>query len=420
MQTICIKHRGKNMKISKYLLLLAVGIVFFISHLYSAELGDIIKPHLHINAAIGDSTGDPETLSAGHHDPTREDLTVQGIEAGFSFRYEDYLQGFVTYNFSYGASEEWEDEFEEGFLKLLLPDMGFELRGGRILSRIGLLNPKHLHSWNFVDMPLVMGRFLGDDGLIKDGGDVTWSYGDEIKWVVMLGYGKAKSHDDHGHGEEGHDDHHGEEHHDEHESEEHHHAHDEGVISDDVFTSKIELRFTPNDFHHYSFGISGIQGENGTKQDTTIFALDFNYTWREKGLERGGRGFTWNTEFYQRKPEYIHDEHDDEDHHEHEDEHEEHHEEILEEKENGFYTELIYTHNAHFDYGIRYGQVEGIEKLEVDERVRWSANVTYAIDEARHYLLRLQYNHDDLKDHGTKEKSWWLQGAISFGGPEVR
>jgi len=149
----------KSLIVSVVLLLVAIGAG-------AAEdefdgIGDWLAPSIHINAAVGESSAEhPEELMAGHHDPTREDGTVQGIELGLSLRTPFHLQGFATYNIAYGYEEEWNDKWEEAFLKLADLPGGFSLRGGRLLARFGLRNNIHLHGWNTVDTPLVPDRRL--------------------------------------------------------------------------------------------------------------------------------------------------------------------------------------------------------------------------------------------------------------------
>ena len=63
----------------------------------TVSLGPLdFTPSAHFNGAIGDSSGDPEELAVGHHDPTREDGTVQGIEAGLSLR-AGPVEGYAVY-----------------------------------------------------------------------------------------------------------------------------------------------------------------------------------------------------------------------------------------------------------------------------------------------------------------------------------
>jgi hypothetical protein len=396
-------------------------------------------PSVHLNVAVGDSSAKhPEQLAVGHHDPTREDGTVQGLELGLSLRAGEYLEGFATYTLSYGAEEEWDYGWEEAFLKLKQLPGNFAIRGGRMLSHYGYHNNLHLHAWDFVDMPLVLGRFLGDDGLIIDGGDITWHYERDVwTFLVIGGYGKAKTHS---HDHDAHDEH---EEHEEHEDE--HASHDEGGFSDHVGLGRLEARFAPTDFNHHIAGVSLASGDNGyNDKNTTVLNLDYSYQWRENGYEPGGRAFRWHTEVLYRWVgfqivEHHHDEHEEEHHEdEHDDEHdEEHHDEHDDEHEEehgdhegeetassstegewGFYTEGIYSFNAHFDTGLRFGYVEGNDTLGTEERYRLSPAATWYLNSAHNLSARLQYNYDHLEN--SEEHAIWMQVGFSWGGPEVR
>ena len=58
---------------------------------------------------------------------------------------------------------------EEAYVQTTALGNGLLLRAGRYLSDIGYLNPKHAHTWDFVDNPLayqaLLGTQYGDDGL---------------------------------------------------------------------------------------------------------------------------------------------------------------------------------------------------------------------------------------------------------------
>ena len=377
-----------------------------------------LTPSAHFNGAIGDSSGDPEELAVGHHNPTREDGTVQGIEAGLSLR-AGPVEGFAVHSFSYGSDEEWDNGWEEAFLKLKEIPGGFELRGGRMLSRFGRHNANHLHAWEFVDMPLVWGRFLGHDGLITDGGDITWlKRGIGTTYGITAGYGDAKSHD---HGHEGHDEEE-HEHEEEHEADEEDHEHDdhseEVLFSDGVGSGRAFAQFRRNDFNAFETGVSLALGEDEADRQLVLVGADFSYTWREKGLETGGRALTWLTEVLYRDVEDGDDTH--EDHHgEHEEEHHEEHEMLPGGSEWGLYSQVIYTHNSHLDAGLRLGYVEGDDALESTDRFRVSPAITTYLDPYRRVMLRGQYNYDDIRD-AEEEHSFWLQLGITWGGSEVR
>ena len=388
-----------------------------------------LSPSAHFNGAIGHSSGDPEQLAVGHHDPTREDGTVQGIEVGLSLR-AGPVEGYAVHTFSYGAEEEWENEWEEAFLKLRDIPGGFELRGGRMLSRFGRHNAKHLHAWDFVDMPLVWGRFLGDDGLITDGGDITWlKQGIATTYGITVGYGEAKSHA-HDHGDEGHheeehgDEEHGEEEHEEgerHEEGHDDHGHGEEVFfSDGVGSGRAFAQFRRDDFNAVETGVSLALGDDEAKRQIIVAGADFSYTWRENGLEPGGRAVTWLTEVLYRDVEAgeaAHDEHGEHGDHE---EHEAHAEDVLPGgSEWGLYSQVVYTHNRHLDTGVRLGYVGGDDSLGASDRFRVSPAITTYLDPSRRVMLRVQYNYDDIQGP-DEEHSFWLQAGLSWGGTEVR
>ncbi len=358
-----------------------------------------LTPSAHFNGAIGDSSGDPESLMVGHHDPTREDGSVQGIELGLSLRL-DQLEGFATYGISYGAEEEWEREWEEAFLKLSELPGGFEVRGGRMLGRYGKQNARHLHAWNFVDMPLVLGRFLGEHGLLYDGGDVTWlSRGIELTYGMTVGYGDAIAHE------------HGEEH-----PEEDGHDHAEEIAFENgVGSARLFSQFRRNDFSTYESGLSLAIGKDDADRDITVAGIDFTYAWRENGMGPGGRALTWTTEILLRDVDGVSEEHG----HENEMGSEEEHGGLPGGSEYGFYTEVVYTMYQSLDLGARLGYVEGNDSLETEERYQISPAVTAFLDPNRRVSLRTQYNYDDLAD-GTEEHSVWLQLGLSWGGAEVR
>ncbi len=395
----------------------------------SVTLGPLdFTPSVHFNGAIGDSSGDPEELAVGHHDPTREDGTVQGLEAGLSLR-AGPVEGYVVHNFSYGAEEEWGNKWEEAFLKLKDIPGGFEVRGGRMLSRFGRHNAKHLHAWDFVDMPLVWGSFLGDDGLITDGGDITWlKRGIGTAYGITAGYGEAQAHA-HDHGDEGqHEEEHEEgEHHEEAHEEDHQHHHGHGVsFSDGVGSGRAFAQFRRDDFNAFEAGASLALGDDENGRRLTVFGADVSYTWRENGLEPGGRALTWLTEVLVRNvddgdEEHPHDEHEEHGHH---DEHEEHghhdeHEPLNGGSEWGLYSQVVYTQNRHLDAGVRIGYVDGDDALAGSNRLRVSPAITTYLDPFRRVMLRLQYNYDSVQDMDN-EHSVWLQAGLSWGGPEVR
>ena len=377
------------------------------------NIGGIIFPHLHANVAVGDASEAPESLTSGGHDPSSS-FTVQGIEAGLSLQLHEQINGFATWNFGYGAEDEWEDEFEEGFLKLKDLPGGFEFRGGRMLTRLGLRNDQHLHAWETIDQHLVNGRFLGDDGLLQDGGDITWRPPTPNPTALTISYGEAPQH---GHGDEEEED-----------------PAEEIGFSDTFLSANLKIRTNRDDFNQFTASASLAQGENEFTNDTTLFGLGGNYTWRENGLEAGGRQFSWTTEIFLRdaeggighgheEDEEEHHDEEEEEHHDEDEEDEDHDEEenelIPDTDEIGFYTSAVYRFAPQWDLGLRFDHVEGIDALGIPQRTRLSPHLTHYLGKEKNMHVRLQYNYEDRENDDTAHAAW-LQFAFNFGSSEVR
>lgn len=359
-----------------------------------------VTPHVHVHGAVGDSSGDVAELATAHHDPSREDGSLQGLELGASLRMNQ-LEGFATYVFIYGAEEELDDEWEEAFLKLRDLPGGFEVRGGRMLTRFGQQNAKHLHAWSFVDVPLPLSRFGGEHGLWVEGGDVTWLKQDIlISYGITVGYGDAiEAHEEHAeHDEEfemeedaGHDE----------------HGHDELAFHDGILSSRAFVRFHRNDYHQHEAGFSSATGEEEEGREMMVFSFDHVYTWRNNGQEAGGQMVTWTTELMYRELEHGKNRVDEEGN------------TLPVGGEFGFYSQGVWRFTDAFDAAARIDFVEGNEDLGTEKRYRLSPSLTYYPDPYRRTSIRAQYNYDDVEHH-EEEHTVWLQVGMNWGGSEVR
>ena len=361
------------------------------------SIGDVLFPNLHLHGTGGMSSGEVAELATGGHDPRRESFSAQAIEPGVSLRTE-YLEGFANYLWFQDADGDWDGEWEEAFGKITNIPGGLELKGGQYLSRFGTLNDKHLHAWDFVDSDLVLSRFLGDDGLLLRGGEVSWTpsfaSGPAFTAVFSLGYGKARPHD-HGH---------------DHEDEDHEEGHfdgEEAALKDDILTARTMGRYRYNDFHSVTAGVSWAGGENGFERDTHVLGIDAEYLWRENGLEPGGRAFRWRNELLWRDVDAydVHMEPTGPEIHE------------GSYREWGFYSHAIYTWHQRLDTGLRLGWVEGVDDFGQSERFRISPVASWWFDDSRRIGLRAQYNYDALAGH-EDEHSLWLQLKIALGNTE--
>ncbi|MCK9473305.1 hypothetical protein [Sulfurimonas sp.] len=66
-------------------------------------------------------------------------------------------------------------EIEELFFTSNALGYGTRIKGGKFNSNFGYLNEQHHHTWDFADMPLVYEAFLGMHGINENGAQIQWT-----------------------------------------------------------------------------------------------------------------------------------------------------------------------------------------------------------------------------------------------------
>lgn len=96
----------------------------------------------------------------GGHDPSNHGFNLQGVELGVQAAVDPYFRfdSFIVFSL-------WGVEVEEAYGTTLALPANLQLRAGQYLTNFGRINPTHLHVWNFVTQPLVIGKFFGGEGL---------------------------------------------------------------------------------------------------------------------------------------------------------------------------------------------------------------------------------------------------------------
>lgn len=394
--------------------------------------------------AAGGSTADDIEggTQLGGHDPNQRGFTVQGLEATFAGAVDPYFRGNANVLFSLDADGESFLELEEGWLESIALPGNFKVRGGQIFTEFGRLNPTHIHTWDFVDSPLVNGRFLGGDGLRNPGAWVSWLaptpfYSELFVNVQNSGGGTAASFRGGGH-------HHGEE-----EAEElpfayRHADNDRGVrnFTDLLIAPRYVAAFELTDAQTLLFGASAAFGPNNEGGEdagdtrTQLYGVDLTWKWKPANQSGGFPFVSWQTEAMWRRTEvgaFDWDEDGDG---------------LLSDGEVedldtgapatldaetlndfGFYTQVVYGFRKGWTAGLRYdwldrdsgryearnlaldGEALGRDPLR-NSRWRLSPALTWYPSEFS--KLRLQYNLDDRQDIGT-DHSVWLQFEFILG-----
>jgi len=125
--------------------------------------------------AAGASTApDVPALEPGGHDPAQRGFTVQNLEMVLEGAVDPYFRAQANVILQISPEGESVVELEEAYATTTSLPHGFQLKVGQFFTEFGRLNPSHPHAWDFVDQPLVNGRFFGGDGLRSVGARISW------------------------------------------------------------------------------------------------------------------------------------------------------------------------------------------------------------------------------------------------------
>ena len=376
-------------------------ILFFIALTTSLSLADInLSPTLHFNGLIGDTSASSFEDTGGHaHDPNAN-FALQGLDLGLNLRVDDWFAAFVNRSLFTTSDHRVDSELEEAFVKFKNFPGGFEIRGGRFLNRLGLQNNRHLHSWNFVNANLSTSQILGDEGLITEGIELTWQQEfDQSFLALTASYGKAAEHP-HDEDHNGHD----------------HESSNNARFSDDLITARALFGYNHTDFQQHLLGLNAASGDNGYHRDSSLHSIDYTYTWRENGLESGGRSFSVGAEYFHRDVQWSHPENP---------------ANRGSSTQNGLMAFASYRFTDQWIADLRYEHLQGrsagseIDMGKVEyafasaTRDRFSVALSREFEDKELFShIRLQYSHDDTKE--GKDDSIWLQFGFDFGQGEVR
>jgi hypothetical protein len=290
------------------------------------------------------------------------------------------------------------------------------VKAGQFLTEFGRVNPTHPHTWSFVDVPLVAGRFFGPEGLRNPGARLSWMlptpFYSELFFAVQNSQGGAAySFRGTGHSHASHED-----------GDEHagalfgRHLHDPGLkgFGDLLFAPRYAASFDLTDNQTLLLGASAAFGPNSSGADTRtqIYGLDFTWKWKSPRHYAGFPFVAWQTEALARRYEagaFAEDEDGDG---------------VLDIDlpretlwDYGLYSQLTWGFKKGWVAGLRGDWVTGDHGAfypdpDRDRRWRLAPNLTWYPTEFS--KIRLQYNYDDRKNIG-RDHSVWLQFEFMLG-----
>src|SRR5262245_2485605 len=361
--------------------------------------------------AAGTSTADDIEggTQLGGHDPNQRGFTVQNLETIFDGKVDPYFRGQANIVLQIDSEGETSVEAEEAYLETMSLPWNLQVKAGQFFTEFGRLNPTHPHSWDFVDQPLVNGRFLGADGLRNPGARVSWliptPFYSELFLAVQNSQGETAFSFRDNHEEEplyG-------------------RLHEQRrvkALNDLLFVPRYAVSFDLTDAQTLLAGASGAFGPNGSGRntDTQIYGMDLFWKWKSPQHHAGFPFVSWQTEAMLRRYQAGAST-------------------TVDLDENGVAdfvpreTLTDYGLYSQLSYGIRKGWVAALrgdwissdiaryERLfgrDSERATRWrvSPNLTYYPSEFS--KIRLQYNYD-CRDGVGYDHSIWLQFEFLLG-----
>ena len=137
---------------------------------FAASLGRSVQSFNPDISVIGDFVGHYSSTEGGELD---DEFLMREVELGFSAPVDPYSRADVFLGIHHHESE-WHLHVEEAYLTYLTMPWDLQPRIGRFKSTFGKANPVHLHALPWVEYPLVIQNYFGDEGLSGDGTGVSW------------------------------------------------------------------------------------------------------------------------------------------------------------------------------------------------------------------------------------------------------
>ena len=310
--------------------------------------------------------------------------TTEGIEKRNGFNLESaelFLFAPVDPYFNlYATIPVTEDgaEVEEAyFLTTSLP-YGFQLKGGKFKSGFGRINSQHPHAWDFADIPLPYRAFMGGEGVIEKGAQLT--YLPPLPFYTLLGVEVLQGDNDVLFGPD-------------------------AKSGPHAYTAYAKASFDLSDNSTVLFGPSVITGKTKTGSiaedtefsgDSTLYGLEFTYKWKPSKQQ----GFTVQSEYLYRT---------------------QHGDledtvaatsESLKRTQDGLYVQGIYQINR-WRFGARYDVLDLFKDdyilagTDTDfDGKPWRATGMLEFNPTEFSRIRLQYNHDkSARDDKDKQRN---------------
>lgn len=114
----------------------------------------------------------------GEVETDQQSFNLDGSEIAFSSNVDSYFSVWLAATMEDGGME-----VEEAWLQTQSLPYGLQAKAGRFLSRLGYLNTKHKHDWDFIDQNLAYTALFHGEHLNGNGLQLTWLAPTDSYWL---------------------------------------------------------------------------------------------------------------------------------------------------------------------------------------------------------------------------------------------
>jgi hypothetical protein len=143
----------------------------------------------------------------------------------------------------------------EGHLTLLTLPYGTRLRLGQVRNRFGLLNEHHRDGLPQPDVPNVLLRFLGEEGLVERGVELTWLPPLPVYTEALVGVFNGDNAE----------------------------AFGRGKLREPLLTGRLRTFFELTDENAVQLGVSAAHGQTADRKQSNLLGFDLRYKYRPEG-----------------------------------------------------------------------------------------------------------------------------------------
>jgi hypothetical protein len=205
---------------------------------------------------IGNLTqGNVDKANAGSFPGRENRFFPREIELALFGQVDPYARAEVRFEAGEEDSGEIALHLAEANLTLMALPFGTQLKMGQMRNRFGLLNPVHEHDRPFIDAPNVLARFLGDEGLVERGAELTWVAPLPFFLEALVGAFNGDNET----------------------------AFGRGKLNAPLVTGRLRTFFELGDESAIQLGASVANGETSERHRNTLLGLDAKYKYRPEG-----------------------------------------------------------------------------------------------------------------------------------------